>query len=101
MRAKQRESILVLVNGLDGDIPSIHGVALFTACSHLAAVNIGVAVGTMMSDIGEHQANVALSALDILVQTAQWIAGFVVIEFRKVAYGFPAGEAMTIRTLDA
>jgi len=49
--ADERETIKVLIDLLNRNVPSLHGVALFAVGPHLALVNIRVAVGTLRSDV--------------------------------------------------
>ena len=70
----------MILDGLDGNIPSPHVVALFAIRPHLAPVDIGVARGAGSADVAEHQFGVALGAAYILVHAAQWVTGGVVIK---------------------
>ena len=83
MGADQRESVLVILNGLDRYIPTLDGVAAFAVCSELAAMDIGVTVGAGFAHILEIQASVALHASHRLVHSAQRVSGRVVFEFRN------------------
>ena len=89
MRPEKREAILVILHLLHRDIPSLHGVALGAIRAHLAAMNIGMAIGAVLADIREYRLNVARDAFHFFVHPAQGIAGFVVIEFRNSAYRTP------------
>ena len=70
MRAHQREAVLVLVNLLYRNLPSFHGVALFTGRAKLPLVDIGMAVGALFAHVGEYRLGVALGATDALVHAA-------------------------------
>ena len=98
MGAQQRKTVLVLLHRLQRNFPALHRVALLALCAELAAVNIGMAVRALRSHVGEHQARVTQAALHGFVHAAQWIARLVMIEFRKIADGLPAGEGVTILT---
>ena len=88
--AKKREAILVILNLLNGIVPTKNGVATRAVRAHFPLVNIGVAILTILAHIGKDRFYVALRALNFLVHTAQWITRFVVIEFRDGADGAPA-----------
>jgi hypothetical protein len=61
--AQERESILVILNLLDGNIPPEHGVTPRAIRAHLALVNIGVTVLTLLSGVSKHRLDMALRAL--------------------------------------
>jgi hypothetical protein len=94
--AKQRKAILVVFDLLDCDIPALHGVALRAVWTHLAAVNVGVAIGAILADVSEHGLDVALHAGDFLVHAAQGIPGFAVIEFRRSFNRPPASRSVAV-----
>src|SRR5580704_402801 len=94
--ANQWEAIKVLIDLLNRNVPSLHGVALFAVCSHLALVNIGVAVGALRSDIGEDRLDVTLRTSHAFVHAAQRILGGVVIEFGDGADRLPAAKRVTV-----
>lgn len=96
VRSDEREAVLVLLNLLNGNLPSGHGVTLFTIWAEFAAMNIGVAVGAILANVGEHRLNVALRASNFVVHAAQRIAGLVVIEFRDGPNRFPTRVGVTI-----
>lgn len=85
----QGESIVVVANGLNRNLPASHRVALGTIGTKLAAMNIRVAAGTIGADILEDQAGVAAAAVYIRVHSAQWIVCLIVIEFRNPPDGLP------------
>ena len=96
VRAYQRKPIVVIADGLDVDLPSLHRVALLAVGSELAAVDVGVAICAMCTHIAEYQAGMALGAPDALVHTAQRVARLVVIELGEAAYRLPTGEGVAI-----
>ena len=96
MGSNQRKAIVVLLDGLDVDTPSLHGVALLAFRTHLAAMNISVTVGALGSGVAKYQACVALPASYILVKTAQGILRLIVIELRNIADRLPRCECMTV-----
>src|SRR6202007_1898040 len=89
VRAEQWESIEVVVDGLHRHVPAIDRVALGAVSSHLAAVNVGVAIGAVLANIGEDGFQRAAGAGNFFVHAAQWVASGVVIEFRNCTDGRP------------
>src|SRR5579863_5991452 len=53
MRADQREAILVVLDGLYGDVPALHRVTLLAIRAHLPPVNVCVAVGALGAHVAE------------------------------------------------
>ena len=100
VRTEQRETVLVLADGLCRDLPAAHRMAAFAVRAHLAPVQVGVTVGAVVAHIGEHGLDVALRAGDFLVQAAEREAGGVVIEFGDSADGAPTRVRVAIFTSD-
>jgi len=96
VRAKQREAILVILHLLHGNVPALDGVALLTIRTHLPAVNIRVAVGAILSHVGEDWLYVALNARHFFVHAAQRIVRLVVIKLRHRADRAPARRRVTV-----
>jgi len=96
MRAHQRETVLVVLDLLHRNLPSLHGVALFAGRTELAFVNIGVAGCAVCGHIAEYQFRVARHARHLFVHSAQWISGLVVIELGHAADGLPSAEGVTV-----
>jgi len=67
----------------NGNLPALDRVALFAVCSHLSAVNVGVAVLAALAHICEDRLDVTLGAGHRLVHPAQRIFRLVVIELRN------------------
>ena len=51
VRPNQREAIHVLIDLLNGDVPTLHRVALLAVCAHLPLVNICVTSGALRSHV--------------------------------------------------
>lgn len=98
MSPDQRETVLVLADGLRGHLPAAHRMAALAIRAHLAAVQVGMTVGAVLAHVGEHGLDVALGAGDFLVQAAEGIASGVVIEFGDSANGSPTRVRMAIFT---
>lgn len=96
MSAKKREAILVIVDLLYGNLPTLDGVALRAIRTHLSLVNISVAILAGLTYIGEYRLGMALRARHLLMQTAERILGFVVVEFGYGADGLPVRSGVAI-----
>jgi hypothetical protein len=94
--AEKREAILVILNLLNGIVPTENRVALRAVRAHFALVNIGVAILTILAHVCEYRFYVALRALNFFVHTAQRIPRFVVIKFRDGANGAPASGGVAV-----
>ena len=86
----QWKAILVILYGTNRDVPALNGVTTFTACAHLTAMDVGMAVGTPGTSVGEHGFGVTARTRHIFMPADQGIAGAVMIELRHSAYRFPA-----------
>src|SRR5271165_4619467 len=96
MCTKQREAILVLLDLLHSNLPSLDRVALLATRTKLALVNIGVAVGASLTYVGEDRLDVALGASYTLVHAAERVPRLAVIKLRDVADWFPCAEGVAI-----
>jgi len=98
VRADQREAVQVLVDLLHRDVPSLDVVALLAVGAHLALVNVRVAIGALLADVGEHHLDMALRAVHTLVHAAQRIFRGVVIELRNGADRLPSAQRVAVLT---
>jgi len=96
MGPKKRKTILVIVDLLYGNLPALHGVTLRAIRPHFPLVNIGVTILTRLSDVGEDWFGMALRAGHLLMQTAQRVRGFIVVEFWNGADRLPACGSVAI-----
>lgn len=71
MSTDQRKTILVLIDVVDRDLPSIAVVTEFTLCAILAAMEISVAILAFLTDVAEIQVDMAIEALHHSVASAQ------------------------------
>jgi len=94
--AEEGKAILVILDLLHGNLPAQHRVALRAVGAEFTAVNIGVAIGAILSDVGENRPGVALRAFHFFVHATERVAGFIVIEFRDRPDGPPSGGSMAI-----
>ncbi len=96
VRTQQWKTVLVLAHRLDGACPAHDVVALFALRSQLASMNVGVAVGAGVANLGKHRTGVTLGARNILVHALEREVGFAVVEIRIVADGFPGREGVAV-----
>lgn len=92
----QREAVLVVLDLLYRDLPSLHRVALLAVGAELAFVNVGVAVGAPGGNIAEDQLGVARGARHFLVHAAQRISSLVVVKLRHAADRLPSAEGVAV-----
>lgn len=98
VRPYQWEPVLVITNLLQRDLPPLHRMASFAVSAELAAMNVCMTVSASSTNILEDRADMTFCAAHLLVHSAQWIAGMVVIELWIRSDRCPAGERMTIST---
>lgn len=96
MRPSEREAVVVLLNLLDRNLPASNGVALFAVGSQLTPVNIGVAILTTLTDVGEYRLHVALRAGYRLMHAAKRISRLSMIELRNCANRPPRVRGMAV-----
>lgn len=96
----QRKSILVIPDCVQGDLPAADGVALFAVGAHLAAMQVGMAVGALLAHIGENEAGMAGRATQLLVHPAQRIAGVIVVKLGSCTDWLPTRAAMAVFARD-
>lgn len=96
VRAEKWEAVLVIFYLLNGDVPTLNGVTLGAIRTHLAAMNIGVAIRTIFTDICECRLDMALRAFHVFVHAAEGVAGFVVVELGNSANGAPGCGGVAI-----
>jgi hypothetical protein len=96
VRTDQGEPVLVVLYGLDGNIPALDRVALLAIRTHLALVDVGVAIGASGAYIGKDRLGVALRASHVLVHATQRITGLIMIELRDSPDRFPANRCVAV-----
>jgi hypothetical protein len=96
VRTEQGKSVEVLLNGLHRHLPAEHGVALGAVFPELGAVNVGVAIRTILSNVGKDRLGMASRAGHFFVHASQRVPRGVVIEFGNGANGRPACIRVTI-----
>ena len=99
----QRKPILVLFDVLDGNLPSFHRVTVLAFGSHLAAMNVRVAIRARLTNLRENQFGVTLRAQsDGRMHPTQGVLGLVVIKVGSGADRLPtrAGVARLARKVE-
>src|ERR1700693_4098134 len=98
MGADQRETVLVLVDGMNGHFPAVDSVAEVALRSILPSVQIGVAILAVAPYVGKRRIDVTLLARHSGMHTAQGVTGSAVIEFRLAANRTPGRGTVTLLT---
>ena len=93
---EKRKAVIMTANLLHRDVPASKGVALLAIGTELSAVDIRVAIRAVFADVREHRLRVALSAFHFVVQAAQRVTCFAVIEFDVDAERPPSGGVMAV-----
>ncbi len=96
----QGKAVLVLVDLLGGNLPALYAVALLATGAELPLVDIGMAIGALVTYIREYGFDVALGTGDSLMQPTQRVPGLIVVKFRRVSDRLPSLEGMAILTGD-
>lgn len=96
----QGKTVLVLVNLLRGNLPTLYAVALLTTGSELTLVDIRVAIGALVAYILKYRFDVALGARNSLMQPTQRVPGLIVVEFWCVSNRLPSAQGMAVLTGD-
>ena len=96
MRTQQGEAIHVVFDLLDGNVPALHRVTLLAVRPHLAAMDVLMAVGAILADVGEHRLDVTLNAIHFFVHTAKRVFCFAVVEFGNGANRPPTSGGVTV-----
>lgn len=100
MSADQRKSILMLVDVVNGNLPTIGVVAEVALGAILAAMQIGVAVLALDGGVAEIEVLVAVGALHFGVPATQRKLGFRMVEFKFGAQRLPALSVVTLLASD-
>jgi hypothetical protein len=98
MRAEERKSVEVLRNRLDRYLPAENCVALGAIGAELTAVNIRVAIGTILANVGENRLHMAARAGDFFVHAAKGVTRGVMVKFGNGANRGPACARVAIFT---
>jgi len=96
VRAQQRKTILVVLQLLHRDIPTLHRMALRAVRAHLAPVDVFMTILALLSHIREHRFPVALRAFHFFMHPTQGITGFAVVKFRDGTDGSPSPGGVAV-----
>jgi len=100
MSADERKSILMLIDVVNGDLPTIGIVAEFTLRAVLAAMEIRVAVLTLHRGVAEIKVLMTVAALHFRVPAAQRKFSSRMVEFEFGAQRLPALRGVTLLARD-
>lgn len=98
VRAREREPVHVLIDLGDGDLPPADGMAVLAGGAHAALVEVGMATGAIVADIGEHHLGMASGAGDAFVHSSEWKARLAVVELGHGTDRFPAIDGVAVLT---
>jgi hypothetical protein len=96
VRPEQRKAILVIADLIDGYLPAQHRVALRAIRTKFPQVNVSVAVGAILADVGEHRFGVTLNASHAFMHAAQRVLRGVVVKLRNRANRAPRLRGMAV-----
>ena len=96
VRASQGEAVLVVLDGVDRNLPALDGMAALAIRAKLPPVNVSVTVRAVRTGVLEDQAGVALGARYLLMHASQRIRRMIVIEFRVRTNWFPTCVCMAV-----
>jgi len=94
--AEEWETILVVTHLLDGDVPSLHRMALCAVRSHLSPMDVRMAIGAILANVGKDGLDVAGHTFYLLVHASERISSLVVVKFGNRANGAPSGGRVTV-----
>lgn len=100
MSTGQRKPVHVHVDLSGGNLPAAHRVTVLASRGHFAAVNVGMAIGALIADIGEHHLGMAVYAVDAIVQAAQRKLRLVVVELGHRTNRLPSVHGVAVLTSD-
>jgi len=86
----------MLVDLLNRNLPTFHRVTLVAICAELTFVDVSMAIGTFLANIGKYGLHVALRTSDALMQAAKRETGLIVVKLGTIANRFPTTERVTI-----
>jgi hypothetical protein len=96
MRTDQRETVLMLIDVVNRNLPAIDAMAEIALGAVFSAMQVGVTILALPADIGEHGIDMAFLAEHLGMHAAQGICRLVVIELRILTDGHPCRWRMAI-----
>ena len=100
MSAGERKAVHVQVDLRSRDFPAADGVTAFASTRQFSAMNVSMAIGALIADVGKHHLGVAVYAVDALVQAAQGKLGLVVVELWYRSDRLPPVHGMAVLASD-
>jgi hypothetical protein len=94
--SEQRETVLVILHLLHGNLPALHGVAIRAVRAHFILMDVGVAVLAIFPHVGEDGFHMALYALHSFVHAPQRISCLVVIKLGNGLDGPPSRRGVAV-----
>ena len=92
----KRKPVLVFLDGIRRNLPAEHGMELCAVRAKFSAMDVGVAIGAVLTDVRKDRFNVTLRAGHFFVHSAKRVSRFIVVEFRDRLYGTPARIGVAI-----
>ena len=96
VRSHQGKAVEMLLDVLHRHPPALHVVTLLAVGAHVAAMNIGVAVGAFCAGVTEYEIGMAFAAGHALMHAAQRKPGLAMVKLGKAANWFPCGKGVAV-----
>jgi hypothetical protein len=96
VRTDQREPVLMFVDVVNGDLPTVHAMTDVALRPIFAAVQVGMAILALLANVAEDGIKMAFLAGYVDVHAAERIGRLVVIKLRVLANRHPSCRRMTI-----
>jgi hypothetical protein len=96
MRPDQRETVLMLIDVVDRNLPPGVAMAEIALGAVLSAMDIRVAVLTLIADFREHEVAMAILATNALVHPTEGETGLAMFELQNVTKRLPPLRGMAI-----
>lgn len=100
MRANQREAVLMVLDRVYRDLPTLYRVATLAVCAELTAMNVCVAIRALLTYILEDQTGMTFAAAYFFVHAAQGIPRLVMVKLGVGSNWFPTCVGVAILTRD-
>jgi hypothetical protein len=98
--ADERKTVLVLVDGMNGNLPPIHPVVKVALRPVFPPMKISVAILATAPHVGKNRIDVTFLARHFRVQAAQRVPGLAVIKVRFAADRSPGRGGVALLTSD-
>jgi hypothetical protein len=96
VRADQWKTVLMLIDGMDRNLPAIDPMAKLALRSVFPPVKVGMAILAVAAHVAEHRIDVAFLARHFRMHAAQGIPSLVVIKLGLAADRSPCGGGVTL-----